>query len=77
MKVIQHETENNIMPLHTSMFFSHQVLCEALVKHKSLKVEKVYKRAMRMLKCMKQLPYEKWSSGNSTAQKRFDLQGIF
>lgn len=57
-KAIQHETENNIMALHTSTVLSHQLLCEALVKHKTLKEEKVHKRAMRMIKCMKQLPYE-------------------
>ena len=58
MKATEHETEKNIMPLHTSMVLSHRVLCEALVKHKMLKMEKVHKRAMRMIKCMKQLPYE-------------------
>lgn len=55
-KAVQHETENNVMPLHTSTVLSHRVLCKALVKRKTLKVEKAPKRAMRMIKCMKQLP---------------------
>lgn len=65
-KAIEHETENNIMPLHTSMVLSHWVLCEALVEHKTLKMEKVCKRAMRMIKCMKQFPYEEktWLKGD-------------
>lgn len=36
-KAIQHETENNTMPLHPARVLSHRALCEALVKHKASK----------------------------------------